>query len=224
MTAAKRVTEARVEIRCAMLVAGLFGTVGVVALVIADWLYFNRLAPPANRYGCGVARLVDRLPSSPTALDLHSFDQHGMLKLGHGIARLSPEEHHIVLRPHYHSFSIRVRTAWPMKATIHLQPTESGTHVEGVKRIPWSSALLTLAWLITVAVGTMGFVIAFLMHEGFSSLGGVLLGIGVTALGLIVLAFGLVIIALAYRLENQRLTQTYAELRQALLMASSPSS
>jgi hypothetical protein len=66
--------------------------------------------------------------------------------------------------------------------------------------------------------------IAFLMNEGFSSFGGVLLGIGVTALGLIVLAFGLVIVALAYRLENQRLTQTYEELRQVLAptLSSSP--
>ena len=206
-----------------MLIAGLFGTVVFVALIIADWSYFNKLTPPANRYGCGVERLVDRLPSSPIALDLRSFDQQGLLQLGHGIARVSSEERHIVLRPQYHLFSIRVRTAWPMKATIHLQPTERGTHVEGVKRIPWSSAVLTLVWLMTVAVGTVGFVIAFLMNEGFSSFGGVLLGIGVTALGLIVLAFGLVIIALAYRLENQRLTQTYDELRQALLRTSSPS-
>ena len=224
MTAAKCVTEAHVEIRCAMLIAGLLGTVVFVALVIADWLYFNRVRPRSNRYGCGVARLVDRLPLSPTVLGLRSFDQHGVLRLGHGIARLSSEGRHIVLRPQYHLFSIRVRTAWPMKATIYLQPTESGTHVEGVKRIPWSSALLTLMWLMTVAVGTLGFVIAFLMNEGFSSFSGVLLGVGVTALGLIVLVFGLVIIALAYRLENQRLTQTYDELRQALLMTSSPSS
>jgi hypothetical protein len=205
-----------------MLIVGLLGTVIFVALVIADWLYFNRLTPPANRYGCGVARLVDRLPSRSAALALCPFDQGGMLQLGHGIARLS-EERHIVLRPQYHLFSIRVRTAWPMKATIHLQPTENGMQVEGVKRIPWSSALLTLVWLMTVAIGTVGFVIAFLMNEGLSSLGGVLLGIGVTALGLIVLAFGLVIIAVAYRLENQRLTQTYDELRQALIGTSPPS-
>ena len=111
-----------------------------------------------------------------------------------------------------------------MKATIYLQPTESGTHIEGIKRIPWSSALLTLVWFITVAVGTVGFVSAFLMNEGFSSFGGVLLGIGVTALGVIVLTFGLVIVALAYRLENQRLTQTYEELRQVLVPKASPSS
>lgn len=220
MTNPQRVSEAPIGIRCAMLIAGLFGTVVFVALVIADWLYFNRLTPPSHRYGCRVARLVDRFPSSLSALDLRAFDQRGMLQLGHGIARLSPEAHQIVLRPQYHLFSIRVRTAWPMKATIHLKPTERGTYVEGFKRIPWSSALITVVWLLTVAVGTVGFVIAFLMNEGFSSFGGVLLGVGVTALGLIVLVFGLVIIALAYRLENQRLTQTYEELRQVL----SPSS
>src|SRR5688500_11018028 len=136
MTAVKRVRESHVEIRCAMLVAGLLGTVMLVVLVIADWLYFNRLTAPPNRYGCGVARLVDRLPSSPTALGLRSFDEHGMLQLGHGIARLSSEERYIVLRPQYHLFSIRVRTAWPMKATLHLEPTDSGTHIEGIKRIP----------------------------------------------------------------------------------------
>ncbi len=207
-----------------MFVASLFATVVFVALVVGDWFYFNRLMPPSNRYGCGVARLVDRLPSSPTDLDLCSFDEHGLLQLDHGLARLSLEERHIVLRPQYHLFSVRVRTAWPMKATIQLQPTESGTAVEGMKRIPWSSALLTLAWLMTVAVGTVGFIIAFLMNEGFTSFGGVLLGIGVTALGLIVLVFGLVILALAYRLENQRLTVTYDELRRALLRTSLPSS
>jgi hypothetical protein len=146
------------------------------------------------------------------------------LQLGHGLARLSSEERRIVLRPQYHLFTVRVRTAWPMKATIQLQPAESGTHVEGIKRIPWSSALLTLVWLMTVAVGTVGFIIAFLMNEGFTSFGGMLLGVGVTALGLIVLVFGLVILALAYRLENQRLTETYDELRQMLLRTSLPSS
>lgn len=207
-----------------MLIASLCGAVVLVVLGIADWWYFNRLTAPAHRYGCGVARLVDCLPSSLGKLDFRSFDQHGMLQLGHGIARLCSDGHHVVLRPQYHLFPIRVRTAWPMKATIHFQATESGIHVEGVKRIPWSSALLTLVWLMTVAVGTVGFVIAFLMNEGFSSFGGVMLGVGVTALGLIVLAFGLVIVALAYRLENQRLTQTYEELRQVLAPTPAPSS
>ena len=206
-----------------MLVAGLCGTAVFVALVVGDCLYFNSMAIPRNHYGCRIARFIDRIPSPSLPLDLQAF-QRGVLQLPHGIARLFPEERYIVLRPQYHLFSIRVRTAWPMKATIYLQPTESGTHIEGIKRIPWSSALLTLVWFITVAVGTVGFVIAFLMNEGFSSFGGVLLGIGVTALGVIVLTFGLVIVALAYRLENQRLTQTYEELRQVLVPKASPSS
>lgn len=208
--------DVRVAIRCAMLVIGLFAAAVFAALVIADWLYFAKLTPSSNRYGCAVARLVDRLPASTSTLDLRSFDQHGMLQLAHGVARFFPQEHHIVLRPKYHSFPTRVRTVWPMKATIQLQPGNQGTTVVGIKRIPWSSALLTLAWLCTVAVGTVGFVIAFLFHGGFNSVGGVLLGVGVTALGIIVLVFGLVIIAVAYRLEDQRLIQTYEELRQAL--------
>ena len=207
-----------------MLVASLCGIVVFVALVVVDWLYFSSLTVPLNRYGCGIARLLDRFPSAPSTLDLRSFGAHGVLQLAHGVARLSPDERSIVLRPQYHLFSIRVRTMWPMKATIQLKPAECGTWVEGVKRIPWSSAILTLAWLITVAVGTIAFVIAFVINEGFSSFGGVLLGVGVTVLGLIVLAFGLVMIALAYRLENQRLTQTYEELRQRLAPTSSPSS
>lgn len=207
-----------------MLLVGLCGTAAFVALVVGDWLYFNSMSVPINRYGCGIARLIDRVSLAPSSLDFQAFDQCGVLQLPHGIARLFVEERSIVLRPHYHLFSIRVRTAWPMKATIHLRPTEGGTHIEGIKRIPWSSALLTLVWLITVSVGTAGFVIAFLLNEGLTTFGSVLLGIGVTALGVIVLAFGLVIVALAYRLENQRLTQTYEELRQVLVPKSSPSS
>lgn len=224
MTTQDGVTDVQVEIRCGMLVAGLCGTAVFVALLVGDWLYFNGMAVPISTYGCKIARFIDRIPPSLSSLDLQIFDQRGVLQLPHGIARLFPEERSIILRPQYHLFSVRVRTAWPMKATIQLQPLSNGTHVEGIKRIPWSSALLTLVWLITVAVGTIGFVIAFLMNEGFSTFGGVLLGIGVTALGVIVLAFGLVIVALAYRLENQRLTQTYKELRQVLLSTSPPSS
>lgn len=218
------VTDTRIEIRCAMLLASLCGTVVLVALVVVDWLYFNSMTVPLSRYGCGIARLIDRFAFSPSSLNLNPFRQHGLVQLAHGIARLSPDERYIVLRPQYHLFSIRVRTMWPMKATIHLKPAESETRVDGVKRIPWSSALMTLAWLMTVAVGTVGFVIAFLINGGFRSFGGVLLGIGVTALGLIVLAFGLVMIALAYRLENQRLTQTYEDLRQIIVPTSSLSS
>ena len=51
------------------------------------------------------------------------------------------------------------------------------------------------------------------MEGGFESLGGFLLGVGVTAVGLIVLAFGLLTVTVAYRIENTRLMQVYEEFR-----------
>jgi hypothetical protein len=38
----------------------------------------------------------------------------------------------------------------------------------------------------------------------------------VTGLGLVVLVFGLIIVALAYRLEDERLTKAYEELSDVL--------
>ena len=173
--------------------------------------------------GCGIARIEGRLPDLCSVSDLR-FNQHDVYELPHGLARLYREDQVIVLRPQAHRFSPRFRTAWPMKATIHLQSDDHGMRLRGTKRIPWSSALLTLAWFLTVAVGTVGFLIAFLMNEGFSSFGGTLLGLGVLALGLFVLGFGLVIVALGYRLENQRLMQAYEELHQSLTKLSLASS
>jgi len=71
-------------------------------------------------------------------------------------------------------------------------------------------------WFALVAAGTVGFAIAFLAQGGLSTLGSILMGLGLTGLGLLVLAFGLVTVTLAYRLEDGRLTQAYQELRQAL--------
>jgi|SRR6476620_6043881 hypothetical protein len=198
-----------------MLVAQVVGILLFIGLVIWDWIHFASMAAPARRYGCGIARIEGRLPDLRSVSDLR-FNQHDVYELPHGLAQLYREDQVIVLRPHAHRFSPRFRTAWPMKATIHLQSDDHGMRLGGTKRIPWSSALLTLAWFLTVAVGTAGFLIAFLMNEGFSSFGGTLLGLGVLALGLFVLGFGLVIVALGYRLENQRLMQAYEELHQSL--------
>jgi hypothetical protein len=76
--------------------------------------------------------------------------------------------------------------------------------------------LLTVLWFLTVGIGTLAFVIMYLVDGGLASLSGILMGLGILGIGLLVLAFGLVTIAFAYRLENHRLTQAYEELRGVL--------
>jgi hypothetical protein len=68
-----------------------------------------------------------------------------------------------------------------------------------------------------VGLGTLGFLVTYLFEGGFESLGGLLLGVGVTAVGLIVVAFGLLTVTVAYRIENTRLMQVYTELRALAL-------
>jgi len=203
-----------------MLLAGLFGAILFAALVLGDWFYFTSLTAHSSRYGCGIARLEDQLPLAPLAVVMDRFDRNGLLTLPHGVARFFQEEKRIVLRPQYQLFALKFRTAWPMKGSIELEPEGGATKLTCVKRIPWSSALLTLLWFAVVGVGTVGFVISFLANGGLMSLSGVLMGLGVTGLGLLVLAFGLTTVSLAYRLENQRLTEAYHELRAALASGS----
>lgn len=199
-----------------MMLAGLFGVILLAALVLVDWFHFTSLTVPSSRYGCGIARLEDRLPPAPLAAVTDRFDRNGLLTLPHGVARLFKEEKRIVLRPQYRLFSLKFRTAWPMKGSIELNPEGGATKLTCVKRIPWSSALLTLLWFAVVGLGTVGFVISFLAQGGLNSLSGVVMGLGITGLGLMVLAFGYITVSLAYRLENQRLTEAYKELRVAL--------
>jgi hypothetical protein len=73
-----------------------------------------------------------------------------------------------------------------------------------------------------VGIGTLGFLLAFYREGGFESLGGLLLGVGVTAVGLIVLAFGLLTVTVAYRIEHTRLMQVYSELRAVALEETTP--
>lgn len=198
-----------------MLLAGFFGAILLAALVLGDWFHFTSLTAPSSRYGCGIARVEDRLPP-PLAVVMDRFDRNGLLALPHGVARFFREEKRIVLRPQYRLFSLKFRTAWPMKGSIELEPEGDATKLTCVKRIPWSSALLTLLWFAVVGAGTVGFVISFLANGGLTSLSGVVMGLGITGLGLLVLAFGLTTVSLAYRFENQRLTEVYQELRAAL--------
>ena len=199
-----------------MLLAGVLGITLALALVLGDWLHFTSLTAAASRYGCGIARLDDRLPLTPFTLLIERFDRNGVLHLPHGVARFFLDQRRILLRPQYRLFSLRFRTAWPLNGSIDLEPDGDATRLTCIKRVPWSSALLTLLWFGVVGLGTVGFVIAYLAEGGLTSLGGALMGLGITGLGLLVLAFGVLTVMLAFRLEDHRLTQAYQELRAAL--------
>ena len=199
-----------------MILAGLFAGVLFLGLIIGDWLYFVRLTPDAGRYGCGIARSVDRFSLQSLTRLQARVDVDGALTLPHGIARYYPDLRQIALRPQYRLFAVGFRTAWPLKGLIHLTPDEQAVHAICIKRIPWSSALITLVWFLLVSLGTTAFMISYGAQGGFQSLSGVLMGAGILGIGLLVLAFGLVTVILSYRLENSRLSQVYEELKTAV--------
>lgn len=195
------------------MLAGVFGTGLIVALIVLDWIQFTSLS--TSRYGCRIAKGEECLPLSRESV-LARFNEQGVLRLRQGIARCFRDEGEILLRPQYHFLSSRFRTAWPLKASIQLHPAEAGTRLVYTKRMPWSSALLTLAWFLVVGVGTVTFMLSFLFTGGWESLSGLLMGLGVAGLGALVLLFGVIVVSLAYRLEDQRLRQAYQELRGLL--------
>lgn len=198
-----------------MLFAGLFGGVLLIALIVGDWVHFTGLTAPASRYGCTVARREDRLDGAAPVL-VERFDRQGFLALPHGVARLFAEERRILLRPQYRLFSLRFRTAWPIKGSIEFAADGEATRLLCLKRVPWSSALITGLWFALVGLGTLGFVGVYLADGGLSSLMGMVMGVGITALGVMVIAFGLIVVTLAYRLEDQRFSVAYDELCAAL--------
>jgi uncharacterized membrane-anchored protein YitT (DUF2179 family) len=196
-----------------MILAGLFAVALFLGLILGDWLYFVRLTADAGRYGCGIARTIDRFSlQSLTRLEAR-VDADGALTLPHGIARYYPDLRQIALRPQYRLFAIGFRTAWPLKGLIHLTPDERGVGAICIQRIPWSSAIITLIWFLLVGLGTTAFMIAYGTQGGFESLSGLLMGAGILGIGLLVFAFGVVIVMLSYRLESSRLTQVYNELK-----------
>ncbi|HWC51417.1 MAG TPA: hypothetical protein VG453_07000 [Nitrospira sp.] len=199
-----------------MMLAGLFAGVLLLGLILGDWLYFVRLTPDAGRYGCGIARSVDRLSLQSLGRLEARVDGDGALTLPHGIARYYPALRQIALRPQYHVFSMGFRTAWPLKGLIHLTVDDQAVSAVFTKRIPWSSAIITLVWFLLVGLGTAVFMIMYGVQGGFESLSGVLMGAGILGIGLLVLAFGAVTVVLSYRLENSRLAQVYAELKAAV--------
>ena len=205
-----------------MILAGLFASALFIGLVVGDWLYFIRLTPDAVRYGCRVAKHPDQWPHTALPEVRERFTPDGVLMLPHGVAWFYPELSQIAIRPQYRFFSRRFRTAWPVKGLILLSPHEQRLDTLCVKRIPWSSTLITFMWFTLVSLGSLTFVVQYAMEGGFASLGGALVGIGIIGLAGLVLAFGLVTVALSYRLEDTRLMKVYEELREGLVRPISP--
>lgn len=206
-----------------MLLAGIFGGILFVLLIIGDWYQFTSLRPFAAQYGFGIARRRDGLDSLSCHDLIKRFGKHDTIALPHGVARWFGAQEVISLRPSYQLFSMRFRTAWPLKGTITLHATEAGVTLRLTKRVPWSSGLLTLTWLGLVALGTLAFLITFAIDGGFNSASGWFLALGIAGLGALVLLFGLILISLAYRLEDSRLMQVYGELQDAWLNSRQPS-
>lgn len=211
-------------IATSMMLAGLFAGLLFIGLIVGDWLYFIRLTPDAIRYGCRVANTPDQWPGTALTCLGDQFTPEGVLILPHGVAWFYPQLSQIAIRPQYRFFSKRFRTAWPVKGLIHLSPQDQSLNTLCVKRMPWSSILMTLLWFALVLTGSLTFVVQYAMEEGFTSLGGTLTGVSVMALAALVLAFGLVTVALAYRLEDSRLMKVYDELRDAVALPISSSS
>ena len=196
-----------------MILAGVFGGILFVLLLLGDWYQFTSLRPFAAQYGFGIARRRDCLDNLTSQALLAQFGQHDTIPLPHGVARWFGVQEVVSLRPTYQLFSMRFRTAWPLKGTITVRTAGDGVELQLTKRIPWSSGLLTLIWLGLVAIGTVAFLVTFGIDGGFGSAGGWALALGVGGLGTLVLLFGLIMVSLAYRLEDSRLMQVYQELQ-----------
>ena len=205
-----------------MVLAGAFAIVLFIGLIVGDWMFFARLSSDACRYGYGIGQVQDQLASLGVQKLVRHFDTNGFLSLPHGVARVFPEANRLVIRPTHRLFSMRFRTAWPLKGSIEWASQVDGLTLICTKRVPWSSSILTFLWFSLVGFGTLGFLITYLFQGGFESLGGLLLGVGVTGVGLIVVAFGLLTVTVAYRIENTRLMQVYTELRAVALEGTRP--
>jgi len=198
-----------------MLLPSIFAIALVLALIIGDWFQFTTLKPWACRYGCPLAQRKDSLPKPKDSFP-RLFKVNSTLPLPHGVARWVDEQQAIVIRPYYQLFSMRFRTAWPLKGTIDYRLADGQLQLSLSKRIPWSSAILTTIWLLFVVGGTLAFLVMYAIDGGFHSMGGLFFGIGLVALGILVLAGGLILLSLAFRLEDSRLMQVYQELLHKL--------
>jgi hypothetical protein len=145
------------------------------------------------------------------------FDAEGLLQLPRGWARLIPEHRAVQLLPDRKRFGVAVRTAWPLNGFVHYAALDERAPVTLTKRMPWSSALLTGAWFLTVAGGTLVYLVAYALAGGLASAGGAFLGVALSGLGLLVCLFGLVVVVAAYRLEDRRLMTVFEEFKASLL-------
>ena len=205
-----------------MILAGVFGSILCLLLIVVDWHQFTSIRPLSAQYGFGVARRRDRLDHLTHHVLLQRFGAREMMPLPHGVARWCETQGVISLRPSYQLFSMQFRTAWPLKGTVELHPADAGVELRLTKRMPWSSGVLTMIWLALVTLGTVAFLVLFGLDGGLHSAGGWLLAAGVTGVGALVLVFGVIMVSLAYRLEDARLMQVYQELRDALSRTSHP--
>jgi hypothetical protein len=192
--------------------AFLLGAVLILGLIVADWMVFNRRSPTAVRYGVAVGRREE-----PLVVRRDRFDAEGLLQLPRGWARLIPEHRAVQLLPDRKRFGVAVRTAWPLNGFVHYAALDERAPVTLTKRMPWSSALLTGAWFLTVAGGTLVYLVAYALAGGLASASGAFLGVALSGLGLLVCLFGLVVVVAAYRLEDNRLMMLYDEFKSSLL-------
>jgi hypothetical protein len=189
----------------------LLGTAILVGLIMADWLAFSRMTPISVRYGVVVGRREE-----PLVVRRDRFDAEGLLQLPRGWARLVPEHRAVQLLPDRKRFGIAFRTAWPLNGFVHYTVLDERAPVTLAKRMPWSSALLTGVWFLTVAGGTLVYLVAYALAGGLSSASGAFLGVALSGLGLLVCLFGLVVVVAAYRLEDRRLMLVYEEFKTAV--------
>lgn len=198
-----------------MTLAIFFAIFLFLILILADWMQFGRVTTATSHYGCVAGRREERVAGLSDGALMARFDAQGWLYLPHGVARLFREDRLILLRPRYRTFS-QFRSAWPMKSALQWRADQDGAVITSIKRMPWSSALLTALWFVVVGLGSLAFLGSYLWNGGLSSLGGLVMGLGVTALGVIVLAFGAATVVAAYRLEDQRLATVYQEWKETV--------
>src|SRR5881296_3849076 len=189
----------------------LLGTAILIGLIVVDWMAFNRQSPGSVRYGMVVGRHEE-----PLVVRRDRFDAEGLLHLPRGWARLVPKHGAVQLLPDRKRFGIAVRTAWPLNGFVHYAALDERAPVSLTKRMPWSSALLTVAWFLTVAGGTLIYLVAYALAGGLSSASGAFLGVALSGLGLLVCLFGLVVVVAAYRLEDKRLMAVFEEFKESL--------
>lgn len=210
-----------------MLAAGAFATLLVIGFIVLDWWYFNRPESQAMRYGCPIGALTLEADMLPDRAWAASEGASHVLSLAHGWALWFAMGDRVLLKPDCRRFASRFRTAWPVKGSVEVQQEDGHRRLVCTKRIPWSSAVITLVWFVLVTGGTLAFLVSFLREGGLASMGSVVLAVGVLAMGLLVVSFGAVTVAMAYRIENGRLMQVWDEWQQALVnraQATPPSS